>query len=137
MSTKNKSDLGSISTLLYASILCNIAVLLIYAVNAIRYDAPLLGFWLPAFGFFVAYGYISPGEYKKQDTYTLTTWPNSLKFGIFFLLVSIYILATKNWKALPLNFSDAFIWSFLLSSTKDQIVHVLAIRKFASMTDVQ
>ena len=137
MSTTKKIDLSSISMLLYASILCNVAVLLIYALNAIRYEAPLLDFWLPAFAFFVAYGYISPGEYKKQDTYTLTTWPNSLKFGIFFLVVSLYILATKNWKASPLNFSDAFILSFLLSNTKDHIVHVLAIRKFANMTDVK
>jgi|GEM_PF-1661735 len=137
MSTTNKSDLSGISMLLYAAILCNVTVLLIYSVNAIRYEAPFLRFWLPTLAFFVLYGYISADQYKNFDKYTLITWPNSLKFGIFFFLLFIYFLATKNWKASPLDFSDAFIWSVLLSNTKDYIMQVLAIRKFANMVEQQ
>ncbi|MCH8622449.1 hypothetical protein [Undibacterium sp. TS12] len=120
---------------LYALIICNMVGLCIYVVNGIRYEAPLWGFWLPALAFSALYGYISADEYKKMDAHALTTGQNSLKSGIFFLVLVTGILATKNWKTSALDFSDAFIWSILLSNTKDHIVHVLAIRKFASVAE--
>lgn len=135
MNSINTNNLGSKSLVLYMLIICNIVGFSFYVVNAIRYQAPLLSFWLPTFAFFVLYGYISADESKKLDIHPMTGKRNSSKFGIVVLLLLIFILATKNWKASPLDFSDAFILALFLSNTKDHIVEVLAIRKFADTSD--
>ncbi|MFZ6769351.1 hypothetical protein ACO0LM_20060 [Undibacterium sp. Di26W] len=137
MNSTKSNNLGSESMMLYALIVCNIAGVSFYVVNAILNQAPLLKFWLPAFAFLALYGYVSADEYKKLDAHTMTKGRNSLKSGIFFLVVLILIIAIKDWKASPLGFPDALILALFLSNTKDYIVAVLAIRKFASPTDPQ
>ncbi|MFZ6760443.1 hypothetical protein ACO0K9_24840 [Undibacterium sp. Ji50W] len=137
MNSTKSNNLGSESMALYALIICNLAIQLFYIANAILNQAPFLSFCLPAFALFILYGYVGVGEYKKMDAQTMIKGKNSLKIGVMFLLVLMFILVAKFWKTYPLGISDAFILALSFSNTKDYIVAVLAIRKFASPTDPQ
>ncbi|MBC3907635.1 hypothetical protein [Undibacterium umbellatum] len=131
MNSTQTNDVRSKQIMFYGLIFCNISVLIYFAALAIFNKAPLLGFWLPALAFLVFYGYDSFKEHKKLDARIVPKARESIGLGLAFLLFSILILATRNWKNSPINMTDAFIFALLLSNTKDCMINLLAMHKFA------
>lgn len=137
MNSANANNPDSSKTALYALIASHISALLFFIANAILNQAPFLNFWLPALGFFILNGYISVDAYKKRDAQAVAKEKTPLKMGIIVLLLLLFVIATKDWKASPLDISDAVILTLLLSNTKDYLADMLAMRPFANKPDIK
>ena len=131
MNSTQTNNIRSKQMMFYGLIFCNISVLIYYVVQAIFTKAPLLEFWLPALAFLVFYGYDGIKEHKKLDACIAPKVQESIGYGLLFLFALIFLLAFKNWKDSPMSIADAFMLAVLLGFTKDYVIKLLEMRKFA------